>query len=110
MLHAYEGRRVTNSPAQRYLPIVGELLARHRLRVPDGTAETLAKTILKCHALKPRTTSQEAANLPRRKKLSHALTHARKLLEYTQRKPSHRNSVPNRGRSLRAALDNGEVV
>ena len=99
-----------NSPAQRYLPVISELLSKHRLKVPDGTAETLAKTILKCHVLKTRTTSQKAANLPRRKRLSRALTHARKLLEYAQRKPSHRNSVPNRVRSLRTALDNGEVV
>jgi len=88
---------------------VRQLLASHRLDVPPVAADMLTNTVLKCRVL-ARREERMATELPRRKRMQRALKHARKLLQYTQHKPSHASSIPAQIKRLHNALNDVEVV
>jgi len=87
-----------------------ELLARHRLSVPENTTEMIAKTIARRYPLQSR--RRNTGPSPR-ERLKKALTHAKKLLEYTERKTLSRRTraaMSTRSTSLHRALDDVAVV
>jgi hypothetical protein len=90
---------------RKYLPLSCELFKKHKLTVPERTAEMIAKTIMHCRVLEPRAKKKKGEELSPRKRLKKARTHAAKLLEYTARRPSHAASIFKRSNSLYKALD-----
>lgn len=96
--------------SRKYLPVAEELAKSHKLKVPASTIETLATAIMKCRTLEPRPKKQKGEEPSPRERLETALTHARKLLEYTERNASHGNSISTRSESLRDALDDSNAV
>lgn len=96
--------------SRRYLPVVEELTKSHKLKVPAATIEMLAATIMKCRILKPRPKKKKGKELSPRECIERARNHARKLLEYTERRPSRADSISKRSASLRKSLDDFNVV
>ncbi|MGO9592270.1 MAG: hypothetical protein ACLQFT_20615 [Steroidobacteraceae bacterium] len=103
-------RTVKRYSLSAYIPTAKTLLDQHGLTLPDGTVEMLAKTIQKCSILEPRPKKQKGKDASPRERLRVALTHARKLFQYTERRPSHSTSIPNRIDSLCDALNHLDAV
>lgn len=98
-------REVARYSLSAYKPIAEKLLKRHRLRVPEGTVETLTKTIYGCLVLEPRARDQRADRLSPRKRLGKARNAVQRLLVYSEHRPSRRSSIPTQIGKLRDALD-----
>jgi hypothetical protein len=90
---------------RKYLPLSCELFKKHRLTVPERTAEMIAKTIMHCRVLELRAKKEKGEELSPRERLKKARTHAAKLLEYAARRPSQADSIFKRSNSLYKALD-----
>jgi hypothetical protein len=100
----------SRQPFSSYVPCARGLLLRHKLTVPDRTVEMIAKTIADSRKLE----SRAKPGLSPRARIKKALTHAAKLLEYTQRGTAEdqrlRRSISRRSSSLAQALSNLGVV
>lgn len=103
-------REKEDADLRRRLPRrVKALFRKHKLTAPDETAEMIVKTIMKSW-LKPKPKKQKGKQPSPRERLRTALTHATKLLEYTDTPPSHGNSIAKRSERLRKALGHGDAV
>lgn len=93
-----------------FVPLATTLLAHYKLSVPPQTVEMLAKTIQNCRLIERPSNKKSDQELSTRRRLTKVLRHARMLLGYIKRSPSHANSISKRSAALRAALDSWDVV
>jgi hypothetical protein len=110
---ASQGRRAKASRQQllaNCADLARELLEKHKLTVPEGTTEMIAKTIAKHYNSELR--SKNKGPSPR-ERINKAITHAAKLLQYAKRGIGDRRlqaSISVRSASLRQALSDIGVV